>query len=206
VRWKEATGIFSGYAIAVLAGYLLGSIPVALLVARRHGVDLRAVGDGNPGAWNALEHLGGRQATPAFLGDAAKALAAGLVGLALGGYWAGFAGVAAAMVGHAFPVFASFRGGKAVMCFAGGAFALSPLAATAALALCALVSLAARGFRWGARAGIFAYPAIQLALDPVERVAATGALMAIIGALFVAARLRGQRTVDSQPGLPDSGP
>ena len=93
------------------------------------------------------------------------------------------------MVGHAFPVFASFRGGKAVMCFVGGAFALSPLAALGALALCAAVTLAARGFAWGARAGVFAYPAIQLAVDPVERVAATGALMCIIGALFGLARL-----------------
>lgn len=149
------------------------------------------MGDGNPGAWNALEHLGGRRATPAFLGDAAKALVAGLVGLAVGGFWVAFAAVAAAMVGHAFPLFASFRGGKAVMCFVGGAFALSPLAALAALALCGAVSLAAGGFTWGARAGVFAYPAIQLALDPVERVMATGALMGVIGALFGLARLRG---------------
>src|SRR3712207_8791527 len=40
--------------------------PVSLLVARRHGVDLRAVGDGNPGAWNALDHLGARRAWPAL--------------------------------------------------------------------------------------------------------------------------------------------
>ena len=61
-----------GYVAAAVLGYLLGSIPVALLVARRHGVDLRRTGDGNPGAWNALEQLGGRRAAPAFLGDGAK--------------------------------------------------------------------------------------------------------------------------------------
>jgi acyl phosphate:glycerol-3-phosphate acyltransferase len=190
VRWKEATGIFGEYAIAALAGYLLGSIPVALMVGRAHGVDLREVGDGNPGAWNALEHLGARRAAPVFLGDAAKALAAGLAGLAIGGYWAAFAAVAGAMAGHAFPVFASFRGGKAVMCFVGGAFALSPVAALIALALCGSVTLATRRFAYGARAGIFAYPAIQLTVDPVEHVAATGALMTFIGALFLLARLR----------------
>ena len=64
-----------GYVVAAVLGYLLGSIPVALLVARRHGVDLRRTGDGNPGAWNALEQLGGRRAAPAFLGDAAKGAA-----------------------------------------------------------------------------------------------------------------------------------
>lgn len=178
------------YVAGAVAGYLLGSIPVSLLVARGHGVDLREVGDGNPGAWNALEHLGARRAAPAFLGDAAKALAAGLIGLALGGYWVAFTAVAAAMVGHAFPLFASFRGGKSVMCFVGGGFALSPVAALIALGVCALITASARSFAWGARAGVFAFPAIQLAVDPVQRVVATGALMCVIGALFGLARLR----------------
>ena len=57
MRWKEAIGTVE-YVVAALIGYLLGSIPVALLVARRHGVDLHRTGDGNPGAWNALEQLG----------------------------------------------------------------------------------------------------------------------------------------------------
>src|SRR4029079_8115804 len=112
-------------------GYLLGSVPVALLVARRYGVDLRRTGDGNPGAWNALEQLGWRRAWPVFVGDAAKAALAAVIGLALGGWWVGWAGVAAAMAGHAFPVFAHFRGGKSVMCFVGGGIALSPPARAA---------------------------------------------------------------------------
>ena len=178
------------YAAAVIIGYLLGSVPVAVLVARRHGVDLRRSGDGNPGAWNALEQLGARRAWPAFVGDGAKALLAGLAGLTLAGWWGGWAGVAAAMVGHALPVFARLRGGKSVMCFVGGAFALSPLAALTALGVCGVVTAAA-SFKWGARAGIFGYPALQLAFDPVQRVAATGALICIIGALFAAGRLRG---------------
>jgi glycerol-3-phosphate acyltransferase PlsY len=179
------------YVGAVLIGYVLGSVPVALLVARRHGVDLRRTGDGNPGAWNALEQLGARRAAPAFLGDAAKATLAGLAGLLLGGWWAGWAAVAAAMLGHAFPVFASFRGGKAVMAFVGGGFALAPLPALAALVVCAVVT-AGGSFKWGARAGVFGFPAIQLVVDPVERVAAMGGLMTIIGALFALAWLRGR--------------
>jgi glycerol-3-phosphate acyltransferase PlsY len=173
-----------GYVAAAVLGYVLGSIPVALLVARRHGVDLRRTGDGNPGAWNALEQLGARRAAPAFLGDGAKALVAGLAGHALAGWWGAFAGVAGAMIGHALPVFAGFRGGKAVMAFVGGAFALAPLAAGICLALCIAITLAA-GFAWGARAGVFAFPAVQLATDPVEHVMATGALMGLIGLLFL---------------------
>jgi acyl phosphate:glycerol-3-phosphate acyltransferase len=85
-------------------------------------------------------------------------------------------------------VFARLRGGKAVMTFAGGAFALSPLAAAAALALCVVVGVAARSFAWGARIGVFGFPALQLAFDPPGRVAATGALMTLIGLLFLVRR------------------
>ncbi len=189
-----------GTAWAIVIGYVLGSVPVSLLVARRHGVDLYAVGDGNPGAWNALEHLGARRAWPAFVGDAAKALAAALAGHALGGWWTAWAAVAAAMVGHAFPVFARLRGGKSVMAFVGGAFALAPAAALVALALCLAVT-AASAFKWGARAGVFSFPLIQLAVDPVEHVMGTGILMGIIGALFGLGRLRGRSgPATSAPG------
>jgi acyl phosphate:glycerol-3-phosphate acyltransferase len=177
------------YVLAAAAGYLLGSIPFAVLVARRHGVDLRRTGDGNPGAWNALEQLGARRAWPAFAGDGAKGLAAGLVGHALGGWWVAWTGVAAAMVGHALPIFARGRGGKAVMCFVGGAWALSPLAALACLTLGATVT-AARGFARGARVAVFAFPLAQLVTDPIAHVAGTGALMALIGVLFMLRRDR----------------
>ena len=177
-----------GYVVAALIGYVLGSVPVALLVARRHGVDLRAVGDGNPGAWNALDHLGARRAWPAFIGDGVKGTLAGLAGHALGGTWVAYVAVAGAMVGHALPLFAGLRGGKSVMTFVGGAFALAPLAALLALAACVAVTAAARSFALGARAGVFGFVPLQLALDGAERVAATGGLMCIIGVLFLARR------------------
>src|SRR3954464_1048777 len=169
--------------VAVLAGYVLGSIPFAAIVASRHGVDLHRTGDGNPGAWNALEQLGARRAWPAFALDGLKGTAAGLIGMALGGWWVAWAGVAAAMVGHALPLFARGRGGKSVMCFVGGAFVLAPLAAFACALLCAAVTTV-RGFAWGARAGVFGFPVAQLATDGVQRVAATGVLMALIGPHF----------------------
>ena len=172
---------------AIVIGYLLGAIPVALLVARRHGVDLFRTSDGNPGAWNALEQLGARRAWPAFVGDGLKAFVAGLIGWALGDWWTAYAAVAAAMVGHAFPVWTGFRGGKAVMAFVGGAFALSPAAAGVCLALCAVVAVA-HSFAWGARVGVFAFPLVQLVTDPIAHVAATGGLMTLIGVLFLRPR------------------
>jgi glycerol-3-phosphate acyltransferase PlsY len=175
------------YVAAALIGYLLGSVPVAAIVARRHGVDLYATGDGNPGAWNALEELGGRRALPAFVGDGLKGLLAGLAGWALGDFWCAWAGVAGAMVGHALPVFARFRGGKSVMALVGGAIVLSPPAALLAAVLCATVT-AVTSFAWGARAAVFGFPALQLAFDPIERVMATGCLMAFIGLRFALGR------------------
>jgi glycerol-3-phosphate acyltransferase PlsY len=79
------------------------------------------------------------------------------------------------------------------MAFVGGGFALSPLAALAALAACGAVTLVA-SFKWGARLGVFGFPALQLAVDPVERVIATGGLMAFIGVLFGLATLRRGRS------------
>src|SRR5215212_10254301 len=173
--------------LAVIVGYLLGAIPVALLVARRYGVDLFQTGDGNPGAWNALEQLGARRAWPAFAGDAIKAFVAGLIGRWIGDWWTGYAAVAAAMVGHALPIWTGGRGGKAVMTFVGGAFALSPAAAGACLVLCVLVTLV-HSFAWGARLGVFAFPLVQLATDPVAHVIGTGGLMTLIGVLFLVRR------------------
>jgi glycerol-3-phosphate acyltransferase PlsY len=187
---------------AALVGYLLGSIPAALLVGRAHGVDLRAVGDGNPGAWNALEHLGARRAWPAFVGDGLKGTLAGVVGWLLGdlaggsggglesaGLLGAYVGVAGAMVGHAFPVFARFRGGKSVMTFAGGAFALCLPAAAIALGACVAIAVVARSFGLGARVAVFGFPVLQLAFDPVDAVIATGGLMCLIGARFLLARV-----------------
>jgi len=178
-----------GYAVAAIVGYLLGSVPVALMVARRHGVDLRTTGDGNPGAWNALEQLGGRRAWPAFIGDALKGLLAGGAGWLIGGDVAtAYAGVAGAMLGHALPALHRLRGGKAVMTFVGGMFAVALLSTAAALAVCVAVSFAARSFAIGARVGIVCVPIFQAVLDGPRRVIATGMLMCLIGLLFLVRR------------------
>jgi glycerol-3-phosphate acyltransferase PlsY len=181
------------YAVALLVGYALGCLQLSPLVARRHGVDLRRTGDGNPGAWNAREQLGARRAAPAFALDGLKGLAAGLVGLALAGWWAGWLGVLGAMLGHAFPAGERFRGGKSVMTFVGGAMALVPLAALVCWGLCALVTLL-RGFRWGALAGTFAVPLAVLAVGPRDRALPMLWLMALIGALFGLEALRRRRS------------
>jgi glycerol-3-phosphate acyltransferase PlsY len=182
----EATGL--ALVLTVVIGYLVGSVPVAVLVARARGVDIRAVGDRNPGYWNAKESLGRRAALPVFVGDAAKGSIAAAAGLVLGGpWWVGYAGVAAAMVGHAWPVFAGFRGGRSVLTFVGGMLVLAPLSALIAAAVCVVVTLVTRRFAVGARVAVFGFPVIQALFEPRARVAATGALMCIIGLRFAMA-------------------
>lgn len=177
---------------ATTFGYLVGSIPVAVIVGRRHGVDPRQAGDANPGYWNLRELLGARAAAPVFAGDVAKGACAGLVGRALapaGAWGVGYAAVGAAMAGHAWPVFARFRGGRAILTWSGGMCVLSPVAGSVAVGLFVTVALT-RSFAWGARLGVFSFPLVQLAVEGRHRVAATGALMSIIGLRFATAGRR----------------
>ncbi len=177
--------------VVAVVGYLIGSIPVANLLARRGGVDdLRTVGDRNPGYWNAKENLGRRAAVPVFVGDVAKGAVAAGIGLALAdsGVW-GIAYVAtgAAMIGHALPVFAGFRGGRSVLTFVGGAVVYAPLAALVAIGVLVVVVAVTRSFAWAARVGIVAFPVAQLVIEGPYRTAATGVLMTFIGMRFLMA-------------------
>jgi len=186
------TATMGATAGAVVAGYLLGSIPVAVLIGRRHGVDRRRVGDTNPGYWNVREQLGVRPAAPVFAGDVAKGVAAGAVGVVLapaGAWGVGYVAVGAAMVGHAWPVFANFRGGRSILTWAGGICVLSPVAGLASVGAFVLVARAG-SFEWGARLGVLAVPALQLVTEGSRRTAATGALMSIIGLRFATAKRR----------------
>ncbi|MGK5556640.1 glycerol-3-phosphate acyltransferase [Actinomadura kijaniata] len=185
---------------AFIGGYLLGSVPVAVLVCRARGFDPRDTGDRNPGFWNVRELLGWRAAVPVFAGDMAKGALAGLVGLPAGlvaGLPGGavlvpvYAAVAAAMVGHAWPVFAGFRGGRSILTFAGGFAVICPPAFGIGVALLVLVGKAA-SFAVGARVAVFSLPVLQLLFAPAPAVAATGLLMSLIGLRFGQAALAGR--------------
>ncbi len=100
---------------SILLGYLLGSIPFGLLLTRAAGLgDIRAIGSGNIGATNVLRTGNKALAAATLLLDAAKGAAAVLIA----GWFAGRDGVMwagiGAVLGHAFPVWLGFRGGKAV--------------------------------------------------------------------------------------------
>lgn len=188
-------------AIAVVVGYLLGSIPVANLVAkRRAAIDLRDVGDRNPGFWNARETLGRMAAVPIFVGDVAKGSAAAGIGMLLAddGVW-GIAYVAggAAMVGHAFPVFSRFVGGRSVLTFVGTVLVVTPVATLISVGLLLVVFVASRSFSWAARSGMIALPFVQIVVDGPFRTAATGVLMTFIGVRFAMAAIEDRHRVEA---------
>ena len=126
----------------VVAGYLLGTAPTALLVARRHGRDPTREGSGNPGASNVYRTAGAKAGALVFAGDALKGVVATALGLAVDGRLLALAAGGAAVVGHVFPVMRRLRGGKGVATACGVVAVLFPLVAAVGGALWALVAKA----------------------------------------------------------------
>ncbi len=118
---------------AIVASYLIGSLPTGLLVARARGVDIRALGSGNIGATNVARTLGKKLGALVLLIDALK----GFVPVLVAGRWLDEVALAAvglaAILGHVFPVWLRFRGGKGVATALGVFAALAPIPAAAAV-------------------------------------------------------------------------
>jgi glycerol-3-phosphate acyltransferase PlsY len=147
--------------LIVLGGYLLGSIPFGFVLPRLvRGKDIRRQGSGNVGASNVWRVYGRSLGVPVALLDVAKGFAPALVGLLVAGDWVGVLAGAAAMVGHARPIFLGFsRGGKMVATAGGVAFALAPLAAAG----CLIVWLATfAAFRYASAASMVAASALPV--------------------------------------------
>ena len=133
-------------ALAVLGGYLLGSMPFGYWVPRLvRGEDIRTRGSGNVGASNVFRVYGRSLGIPVALLDLAKGFAAAALGLWLGGALIGVLAASAAMVGHARPVFLGFqKGGKMVATAGGATLALAPLAAVVCIAVWLVVFVTTR--------------------------------------------------------------
>jgi glycerol-3-phosphate acyltransferase PlsY len=127
--------------IAALVGYLLGSIPFGVIVSRYFsGADVRNFGSGKTGFTNSLRVLGLKRSVPVFAGDFLKGVAAALLPLLwTDDPWARAVGGLAAVIGHVWPVFAGFRGGRGVLTGAGVLLALSPFAAVIVVPIAVVV-------------------------------------------------------------------
>lgn len=131
-------------ALAVAIAYLLGSIPFSYLAGRAKGIDLRTVGSGNLGAANAFRALGRGPGIAVLLADVAKGVVAVVIARAItDDPWPAIA-AGAAMVGHVFPVWLRFKGGKGVAVGGGAVIALMPLASVILLSLWLVVTVVSR--------------------------------------------------------------
>lgn len=131
---------------SAIIGYLLGSVSFSYLIGRyKAGIDIREYGSGNAGATNTLRVLGKRAAAVVFLADALKGVLSVSVGYLLTGTDAGMAiGGLASIVGHNWPVFFGFRGGKGVATTIGVVLSVAFLPAVYAGVIAILLLVATR--------------------------------------------------------------
>ncbi|MQB09081.1 glycerol-3-phosphate 1-O-acyltransferase PlsY [Agrobacterium tumefaciens] len=123
--WQTAPALL---ALSALIGYLFGSIPFGLILTRMAGLgDVRKIGSGNIGATNVLRTGNKKLAAATLLLDALKGTAAVLVANALWGYEASLVAGFFAFLGHLFPVWLGFKGGKGVAVYIGVLLGAAPL-------------------------------------------------------------------------------
>jgi glycerol-3-phosphate acyltransferase PlsY len=172
-------------ALALLGAYLLGAIPFSYLVARRFGVaDVRKVGSGNVGATNVMRSAGKTAGLIAFVLDASKgAVAALFAGRLSGPGWLPAVAALLAVLGHMYPVWLGFRGGKGV---ATGAGAFLPLVPQATFGALIVFVLALALLRYVSLASILSALSLALLAWVLHAAPATAWCVTLCAALIVA--------------------
>ena len=184
-------------AACILGGYLLGSIPFGVLIARQAGLgDLRKIGSGNIGATNVLRTGRKDLALMTLLGDGGKGLVAVLIARAIWGQDAGALAGAAAFLGHIFPVWLGFKGGKGVATFFGVLLAAAWPVGLAAAATWLAVAFLFRYSSLGALSAAALSPLFAMGLYQPRSVVALSLLMAVL--IYVRHRENIQRLMAGQ--------
>ncbi len=171
--------------LLALAGYMIGSVPFSFIVARRFGVkDVRAVGSGNVGATNVMRSAGRFPGALALILDASKGALAVVIARRLGAADGGvcIAGLCA-VIGHLFPVWLGFRGGKGVATGAGLFIPLAPGALGAGVVAFVITLAASRLVSLASIAACVALPSAVLLSSAAPAVKTTAV---IAGAIVIA--------------------
>jgi glycerol-3-phosphate acyltransferase PlsY len=166
----------------ILIGYAFGSVPFAFILARRAGIDVRVAGSGNVGAANVLRTTGTQLGVLVMSLDMLKGAASVLLAGTVEGQTSAMAAAGtAAIVGHIYPVWLRFKGGKGVAVAAGVFSVLAPVATVIAAAVFLVVVWASRVISLGSVAATVTLPSMALlsgAPSPVVGAAAgSGALI-----------------------------
>ena len=178
--------------VALLAGYVVGSIPSAELLGRMWGVDLRRGGSGNPGANNARRLGGMGLATVVLLVEMAKGVAAVLMGLALAGSWGAVLAGLGAIAGNVYNVWYRFQGGKGLGITAGVVLAMWPAAFLPIIVVIGIAALITRSTGKGALVAMAAlnlfallWVLLQIPQGPWGIVPGIGYLVLSVGATLI---------------------
>ena len=188
--------IVVGYAIGVVLSYLIGSITWGYLFGRLGGIDIRRWGSGNVGATNVARVLGGRRGVIVFVLDTLKGVAAaGLIGRCMGGILGTDATLflvfccVAVILGHVFPCWLRFKGGKGVATALGAWLVLDPIATLIALGVWIVLVVVWRYVSLGSIAAAVALPVVVALLNRDNVDAALPQLLfAVVLSLLVLAR------------------
>ncbi len=171
------------YIISAIIGYLLGSINSAVIISRIKGKDIRTVGSGNAGATNILRTFGKGAAGLVFLIDIVKGVLAVLIGRAIGGDYGSYLGGFLAVMGHNFPLYFGFRGGKGIVTSLAVMITVAPTEALVALVVAVVIIAVTRYVSLGSVMGslIFGILAVLRGDDLWFRIfAAATSLLAIL--------------------------
>jgi acyl phosphate:glycerol-3-phosphate acyltransferase len=195
INWSLALPYYAG---AFLFGYLLGSIPFGLILTRLAGTqDLRTIGSGNIGATNVLRTGRKGLAAATLLGDMLKGTVAVLVAKQCGGQDLGVLAALGAFLGHLFPVWLKFRGGKGVATFIG---LLIAFAWPVALGFCAIWLIVAAATRYSSLAALIASAATPVMLLALGEAREALLFVALAALLWVMHRANIGRLLDGTEG------
>ena len=157
------------YLIIIITAYLLGNISTSYIVAKRlAGVDIRTQGSGNAGSTNVLRTLGKKAGALTFIGDVLKGLIAVLIarliayGVNLDDTTCAYIAVVAVVLGHNYPVFLGFKGGKGVATSLGSMLGMNPLVALLCLGFFIIIVAITKYVSLGSILGIGLSPVIMM--------------------------------------------
>jgi len=173
--------------LSALAGYLLGSINSSIIVGKLFfRTDIREHGSGNAGATNTLRTLGKRAAIAVVAGDFLKGVLACIIGRYLAGelmpgvYAGEYLGGMFAVIGHNWPVFFGFRGGKGVMTSFAIVMMFSPVAGLICLAAFIVTVALTRYVSLGSMIGAALFPLVVFLMDEPPFMVAVGIVLALL--------------------------
>ncbi len=169
------------YLLCAVVGYLLGCFSTGILVARKEGHDIRAEGSHNTGASNALRVLGVKGGALTFLGDFLKAALAVMIGKWIAGQAGGMLGGLFVVLGHNWPVFFDFRGGKGIACSTAVLLLLFPWQGAVAIALCLGVIYFTRYISLGSLTMLTVFFFLILLTQPLWPCAVWALALALLG-------------------------